>query len=379
MDLDTMSDDEFNRYMDTADLEGEVEVEEETELEQPTDEHSTETDSEDEEPIEEVVDDEPEEDSEEDTSDDGTEEEQPEEEETEAAEDIVDTEVKETGVDWNSVEWEPLNAVGTSIPISSKEELYKLASMGVDYTKKSQAMKPYRPMIEALTENDVSPDQVNLMIDAIKGKPEAIASLTKQAGLDPLDMDMDSTEDYIPTNYGKSQQELDIKDQIETLSADKEFDTTASIMGQWDNKSKEVVANNPELLTKLHSDVKSGRYTEYVGEAAKLKLLDGGQRSDIDYAIAAAQQYAQKVNQQVAQKPTLDVNKLYGELKQMGDVLKVKDTTKSRATSKKQANKRKSASIGKKASTGKTVVDYLSDSDKLGDEEFEKLFDKLGI
>lgn len=229
------------------------------------------------------------------------------------------------------------------------DELKALASKGIDYTKKTQTLAPWRKAISAMQEQGIGEQDINLMIDVLKGDKDAIAEVLKRTKVDPLELDTDKVE-YIPKSYGKDETQLAIQDVVEEISRDKEYEITAKVVDEvWDSASRAQMAQNPALIRGLHEEIKMGRYEIVAPIAMKMKTMDmvrGGQvMSDLEYYQTAVDQYLQSAQQQQA------VQKEQG---------KQQDTQQRSAA-------RKAATTTKRMSGGKTVVDYLDDND----EEFE--------
>lgn len=230
------------------------------------------------------------------------------------------------------------------------EELKALASKGIDYTKKTQTLAPWRKAISAMQEQGIGEQDVNLMIDVLKGDKDAIAEVLKRTKVDPLELDTDKVE-YTPKSYGKDETQLAIQDVVEEISRDKEYEVTAKVVDEvWDSASRQMMAQNPSLIRGLHEEIKMGRYEIVAPMAMKMKTMDmvrGGQvMSDLEYYQTAVDAYLQSAQQQQA------VQKEQGK----------------QADIQQKAAARKAATPTRKASGGKTVVDYLDENE----EDFEK-------
>ena len=116
------------------------------------------------------------------------------------------------------------------------DELKQTASKGMDYLKKTTALKPYRTMIAAMEENKVSPEDINLLIDLKKGNKEAIAKLIKENEVDVYDLP--EANDYKPQEYRQSETALEMKEVLSTISKDAEFSRTSEIYNAFDDQTK---------------------------------------------------------------------------------------------------------------------------------------------
>ena len=378
-DIEHLSDEEFDAYMNKAiatdelpedddveveseedevevdDTEDEEEIDDEVneeDLEQPEDSAESE-DSDDDNTEDDEDEDEAEEDSEEDEPANKSEDEEPTEESTEEApteEKVPTYQMKANGMEF---EFTP-------------DELIALAQKGMDYTKKTQQIKPWREVISALEEKNLGKDEVNLMIDVLSGDKDAIAQVIKKAGIDPLDLDIEAG-NYVPKNYGRNSVELEISDVLESIAKDPEYRTTSYIVEKdWDDASREAFVKDPNMIAALHVDVKNGNYDKVAPRMLKKKALDGGRKSDIEYYIEAGAEYHAEQRAKRAEEAA--------KAEQARKIEEVKSRTVKQTTIKKAAKKRKAAATTKPAGKTNTVVDYLDDD--LSDEEFSKLMEK---
>ena len=334
----------------------EEEIEEEEELEQPDEEDS------DEDEEGEETEDETEEESD---DPDGDEEDEPTEESTEDREPEV-IKPQTYKVKANGTEFE-----------FSVDELTQLAPKAMDYTRKMQEIAPWRKTISALKDNELSHNDVNLMIDALSGDKDAVATLIKKSGVDALELDTEQEVKYTPKEYGRSEQELAIEDVVGAISKDPEYKITQHVVdSQWDAKSRSTLANKPEYIEGLHADIKSGVFDQVSPMAMKMKVLDGGRKSDIDYYIEAGRQYyAGKQATEAAQAQQAQESKAVEEklLAEKEAVDGVKQRQEKQKVVRSSAKKRKAAAPTKKAAGKKDVVDYLDESEEAFEDWYKKL------
>jgi hypothetical protein len=170
------------------------------------------------------------------------------------------------------------------------DQFGKVFGQAMDYTKKSQQLKPWRKTIDALEQANASHEDVSLMLDVLSGDKEAIAAMLKRTGVDALELDTDNV-NYSPRDYGRNDTELTIKEIVDEIKGDKEYAITYDVLDrQWDAKSKNAFVENPELIRQLHLDVKSGMFDTLMPVVNKMRVYDGGKRSDLDYYADAAKQ-----------------------------------------------------------------------------------------
>ena len=369
-DIETLSDEEFDKYMNDAIAEGgiveeEVEVEgTETEVEedevdtaeQPEDDNESE-DSDDNNDVDEEQVEETEEDSETEESAQDTVDEQPTEEEPKPTEDT------------HKVPTFRLKADGTEFELT-ENELKQLASKGMNYTKKMQDIKEYREHVSAIKEAALSKDDINLMIDVLKGDKDALATVMKRTGVDALDVDVENSK-YVPKNYGRNEVELEIEEVVETISRDPEYVTTKHIISSnWDKQSQMEFVKDPVKIAKLHEDVKNGIFDQVVPMMLKKKALDGARKSDIEYYIEAGTDYYQNKAREAYNASVIEAEKA----RKQAEIKAVKEQEAKRSVVTETASKRKAATMTKPKTAKRSIDDYLNTA--MSDEEFSKLMEK---
>jgi len=181
----------------------------------------------------------------------------------------------------------PLKASGREVNIDNIDELRTLAQMGIDYQKKMVALKPHKSVIKTLEKEGIDSERLNYLIDLNKKNPDAIKHLLKDSGINPLEIDTEEELKYTPTNYKVDESTVAMDDVIESISTSPKFTSTVEIVSkQWDSKSREVIANNPEYLVSLNEHVHNGVYDQIDTVLQKEKLLGRLKgMSDIDAYI----------------------------------------------------------------------------------------------
>ena len=262
-------------------------------------------------------------------------------------------------------------------PDEIMEQFPRIFGQAMDYTKKTQAMKPWRKTIDALESANLQHEDVNLMLDVLKGDKGALTEVLKRTGVDALDLDMEAN-NYKPNDYGRDGTALDIKEIIDDISADREYDTTHKILSkEWDETSFNEMTKEPQLIRLLHNDVKSGMFDKVQPIAEKLKVFDNGRKSDLDYYKDAAQEYFKEQAQVEQRQQSAEQARLEREARvaEKAELERVKASQTKQKTVKSEAKKRKAAAPTRKAAGTKKVVDYLDDSDEAFDEWYSKLQD----
>lgn len=262
----------------------------------------------------------------------------------------------------------------------SEDEMLKqfprIFGQAMDYTRKMQAIKPLRKTIDLIEGANLSHEDLNLAIDILKGDKEAIATILKKTGVDALDLDVENS-NYIPKDYGRNDTELAIKDVVDTIKTDREFTITENIISsQWDDASRRKFVEDPRLIKALHIDVQNGDYDKVAPIAAKLKVYDGGSKSDFDYYIQAAGIHGQneEASRQAIYNKEQELARTAAEKSKKEDIQRVKETQAKQVEVKQASMKRKAAApTMSNAGTKKSGIDYLDASD----EGFEAWYEEM--
>ena len=184
----------------------------------------------------------------------------------------------------------------------SEEEIMKnfpsVFGQAMDYTKKMQAIKPWRKTIDALESANIGQEDLNLAIEVLKGTPEAIGEVLKRHKIDPYDLQQtaEGQPDYVAPDHGRDANQLAVRDVLVDLQGDPDFAVTRSVLdkGGWDDSSWEFLTEDPERIRLLHQDVKSGLFQQSMGEMQKLRALDRGRKPDYQYYLEAAKTVIQQ-------------------------------------------------------------------------------------
>jgi hypothetical protein len=237
----------------------------------------------------------------------------------------------------------------------------------MDYTKKMQAIAPYRKMISALETEGVSSEQLNLAIDALKGNKQALQKIIEDNKFDAYDLTDEGAgerEEYKVPEYGKNDVQLGIEEVTKEISNDEEYKITVDVIDrQWDDSSRDVFASNPKMIKGLHNDIKSGIYDKVAPVAMKMKVLDGNTKSDLEYYMLAGQQVSSEKEKtdSNAEKTVTDLNK------------KAQDAENEFDEASSEAQRKRSASPTRGRADRKGVIDYLDDDDENYDAWYKNL------
>ena len=256
----------------------------------------------------------------------------------------------------------------------------KIFGQAMDYTKKTQAMKPWRKTIDAIEEAKLGHDDINLMIDVMKGNKEAIAEVLKRTGVDSLEIDTENSK-YTPNDYGRDDKALAIKDIIEEISVDREYETTHKVLSkEWDEKSFRRMTDDPELIRLLHNDVKSGTFDKVQAVAEKIKVFDRGLKTDLEYYELASMEIAQQYQEEQRRAYEVERQRLDREarLTKQAEIDRVRKTQERQKEVEVKAVERKAATPTSRKAVSSKVVDYLDDSDEAFEDWYKaNVLDKI--
>lgn len=346
---------------------------EETEEVEPEDLEQPDEDSGEEEEGETEVEEAEDEDSEEEESD-------PDEDE-EATEEKAEAEVENAEEEPKEVQKYKFKANGKEYEFTEeeiKEKFPAVFGQAMDYTRKMQAIKPWRKTIDAIESAKLTHEDVNLMIDVLKGDKNAIAEVLKKTGVDTLELDVEDSK-YTPNDYGRDEKALEIQDVIDEIKRDPEYARTSQVLGkEWDDESWLEMSRNPKLIRALHIDMKNGMYDKVQPIAEKLKLYQGGGKSDLEYYKEASRVLFAEMREQ-EQRAAMQREREEAEKIKRANLDKVNAVKQDAA---KQANLR-SASVKRKAAAptqkaaGRKSVDYLDGSEEAFEEWYKALQDKM--
>lgn len=169
----------------------------------------------------------------------------------------------------------PFKANGKTISLKDPSEAISLMQMGANYTKKLQDIQPHRKVLLMLQNNDLLDEgKLSFLIDLDKKDPEAIKKLVKDAGIDPMDIDTSTESEYQAGNHSVSDEEAKFRDTLSELTShDTGKDTLRIINERWDQASKELLWQHPEVMTIIHEQRENGIYDLIANEVDRQTTL----------------------------------------------------------------------------------------------------------
>lgn len=169
----------------------------------------------------------------------------------------------------------PFKANGKELQVQSVDDAISLMQMGANYNKKMAALKPNLKMLKLLENNGLlNEEKISFLIDVEKKNPAAISKLVKDSGLDPLDMDVSKDSDYQAKTYTVDDRELELDRVLEDIQDSSAYNKTIEVVtNKFDGKSKQVVADNPQLLKVINDHIERGIYDQISTEVERERML----------------------------------------------------------------------------------------------------------
>lgn len=255
-----------------------------------------------------------------------------------------------------------------------RQQFPKIFGQAMNYTQKMQSLSPWRKTIDAMEQAKVKHEDVNLLIDVLKGDKAALASVIKKVGVDTLDINLEEGDTYQAKEYGRDTKVLDLQDVINSINTDPEYSVTHKIISsEWDDASWNVLSNDPEKVRLLHVDVKNGTYAKLQPIAEKLRVFDGARRSDLDYYLQAASEYFTREEQIRFQQQQTELQAREEALKTQSRTVAATQQQNQRNATVQAANKRKAAAPTGRSVSKPSTINYLDTSDEAFEEWYKKL------
>ncbi|MEQ1950924.1 hypothetical protein [Mesorhizobium sp. CN2-181] len=169
----------------------------------------------------------------------------------------------------------PFKANGKTFELKTPEEALRLMQMGVGYGKKIQDMQPHMKTLRMLEKHDLLDEgKLSYLIEINNKNPDAIKKLIKDAGIDPLDLNTGDNVNYRPVNHAVSDKEVAFTSALQDIgSSDAGQETLRHINQTWDDKSKDDLYEEPEILGVIQSQREDGTYAKITTEIDRLKTL----------------------------------------------------------------------------------------------------------
>ena len=169
----------------------------------------------------------------------------------------------------------PFQANGKTIQLRSVDEAIQLMQQGANYTRKMQAIAPHRKVLMMLENNGLLDEsKLSRLIDLEKKNPDAIRALVKEAGIDPLDIDVHEESTYTPGNHAVPDEAVAFQTSLDEVSSTPDGqETVRHITASWDPESKAELWKDPSILGTIHQQRISGVYDRVVAEIERQRTI----------------------------------------------------------------------------------------------------------
>lgn len=177
--------------------------------------------------------------------------------------------------------FQPFKAGGKEVQVRNLDEARSLMQKGVDYTQKMQSLKPRIAQLRVLEQANMLDGNMDFAIDLFNGKPEAIAKLIKDKGIDvntlvPKNEFGEETEQkpYVPESHSIPDERVRFLDVVDELKANNSLDKVTNAITSWDFSSKDEFTKDPEKLLALSNHIQSGLYDAIMKELEHARMVD---------------------------------------------------------------------------------------------------------
>lgn len=153
------------------------------------------------------------------------------------------------------------NANGKQFKIDSAEDVVSLMQKGLNYNQKMAAMKPGMKVLQALKEQGIeSVEDLGFLLDLKSKKPEAIAKLIQDSGVDAYELNEEKAQGYQPSVPQVSDALINFEATTAELASNPHFGTVVGHLHGYDEVTKKEIFENPHLLNLLTDHVQNGFY-----------------------------------------------------------------------------------------------------------------------
>jgi hypothetical protein len=169
----------------------------------------------------------------------------------------------------------PFRAAKREIKLNNIDDARRLMQMGVDYSRKMEAMKPYQRVLQTLEKNNLlDVERLNFLIDLDKKNPDAIKKFLKDSDIDPMDLSLEDNTDYKPNDHMVAEQEVVLNEVLSDLKQTDTFDRLAIVISEeWDTASRQVLYQDPGIIRALNDNMQSGVFDQIADEMARERIL----------------------------------------------------------------------------------------------------------
>lgn len=187
----------------------------------------------------------------------------------------------ETGQESSDVDYEsfykaltaPFKANGREMQVDNPEDAVRLMQMGANYNKKMSALKPNLKLMKMLDNNGLlSEDKLSFLIDLDKKNPDAIKKLVQDSGVETYALE--EAGEYKPNTYSVDDKEFELDEVLDEIKHTDSYEKTLNVVTKvWDETSKRIIAENPQVLTAINEHISNGVFDQITAQIDKDKML----------------------------------------------------------------------------------------------------------
>lgn len=202
----------------------------------------------------------------------------------------------------------PFKANGKTITPENSEDVISLMQMGANYVKKMSHIKPALKILKTMEKENITDEDIQLLIDIKKKDQTALKKLIKQQKIDPVDLSMsfddNEVDSYKPKSRIISDAEFDYSEAVEELKQSPHYDKLYDIvMNKWDDKSKAMLLNDANLIKKLHEEIMLGRFDNMQEKVEKARAFGRyADKTDLDAYIDVVSNHVNSINSEASSK-----------------------------------------------------------------------------
>lgn len=180
----------------------------------------------------------------------------------------VDEESTESAIDDNEIQdfykkvTGKFKADNKEYSFNNADDIIRLMQMGTNYNRKMQAYKKDLKLAKILQKAGLDDEQkLANLIDISQHNPAAIGKLLKDAKYDEFDINEEEVEAYKPKGINYTDKQYNLEEVLNELKTSQHGEQVLDVVAnQWDNASKQEVADNPMSLKILESHMSNGVY-----------------------------------------------------------------------------------------------------------------------
>jgi hypothetical protein len=162
----------------------------------------------------------------------------------------------------------PFKANGHEMKVQSPDDVIRLKQMGANYHKKMAGLKPVLKIVKILEKNNLLEEgKLDFLIDLHNKSPEAITKLLKDSGMEPLDIDIKKESEYVPTRHIVADSEIDLDAVLDDIQSTPTYQKTLDVITNvWDSNSRNTIAQDPQIITRINEHMADGTYDTIMSE-----------------------------------------------------------------------------------------------------------------